>query len=87
MTKRSPNSNSTMSLGSLDKVSTGFRSDFLVGPLNIMILLGIFFRGLFALVGLVGYRRRALRYRGGWEAPDPAHPRGSAASGREERER
>jgi len=46
MMKLSAKSNTTMSMGALDKFSTGFRADFRFGPLNIMILVGICLAGL-----------------------------------------
>ncbi len=56
MIKLSAKSNSTMSLGSLDKFATGFRADFRFGPLNIMILVLICLAGLFAQLALYPFR-------------------------------
>jgi regulator of protease activity HflC (stomatin/prohibitin superfamily) len=49
-----------MSLGSLDKFSSGFRADFRFGPLNIMILISICFAGLFAQLAIYPFRLSAV---------------------------
>ncbi len=60
MIKISSKSNSSMSMGSLDKFSSGFRADFRFGPLNIMILVSICFAGLFAQLAMYPFRLSAV---------------------------
>ncbi len=60
MIKLSAKSSSSMSMGSLDKFSSGFRADFRFGPLNIMILISICFAGLFAQLAIYPFRLSAV---------------------------
>ncbi len=60
MIKLSSKSSSTMSLGILDKFSTGFRADFRFSPLNIMILVAICVTGLIAHLAIYPFRLSAV---------------------------
>jgi len=50
----------TMSMGNLDKFSTGFRADFRFGPLNIMILISICLAGLITHLTIYPFRLSAV---------------------------
>jgi len=60
MIKLSAKSNTTMSMGMLDKFSTGMRADFRFGPLNIMILIGISLAGLITHLAIHPFRLSAV---------------------------